>query len=326
MITLLLGADDFSKQEYISSLAQNKESDLVMFSDPDSAPGAGSLLETDLFSRPKIFVLKTMLAEFGAEEVEKCIASPNHIIFSINSLDKRKKENKELLANKKIIVKDFSLPHGRELNDWIIARVKSLGGNISHQAADALAVRLGRDNGKETKIAGKIIAVEEVFNLWQADGEIKKLLAFGAGNEIGVSEISELVSENGEVDVFDLTNAIADNQKQKAMDLLQRFLKEQSASDEKGAIIQLNALLGEQFRNVAMIQDFVASKKSEDEILEATGWKSGRLFVIKKIATKFPAKKIIEFLNKLEALDEELKTSGTPPRVVLDLIVSQLLT
>lgn len=326
MFSLLLGSDDFSKQDLISSLVKDRGTDLVTFSEADQMPHAGQFLETDLFSRPKVFVLQNIMPEFSLAEIEKFILSPNHIVVAVKSLDKRKKENKELVANKKITLRDFTLPHGKELNNWITKRVEFYGGKISKDAVELLAVRLGRDGGKETKIAGKVISVEEIFNLWQADGEIKKLLAFAAGKEIGRQGVLDLVPENWEVDVFDLTNAIADNQKQKAFELLKGFLKEQNASDEKGAIIQLNALLSEQFRNVAMVQDFVASKKSEGEILEATGWKSGRLFVIKKIAARFPAKKIIEFLNKLEALDEELKTSSTPPRVLLDLIVSQLLT
>ena len=227
---------------------------------------------------------------------------------------------------KKITVKEFVLPHGRELNEWIAKRVQYHHGKISKDAVELLAVRLGRDSGKEIKAGGKVVSAEEVFDLWQADGEIRKLMSFAAGAEIGAKEVGELVSENGEVDVFDLTNAIADNQKNRALELLNKFLSEQTGSDEKGGIIKLNALLSEQFRNVAMIQDFLLAKKSEDQILEATGWKSGRLFVIKKIASRFPAKKILDFLTKLSALDEELKTSSTPPRVLLDLIVSQLLT
>jgi DNA polymerase III delta subunit len=326
MITLLLGSDNFSKKEFIDSLVKDKGADLVVFSEGDETPSAGSLMETDLFSKPKVFVLQNITPEFLQADIEKLILSANNIIVSAKTLDKRKKENKELIANAKITVKEFLLPHGRELNEWISDHVKFCGGAMSKEAIDLLAVRLGRDNGKETKIAGKVVSVEEVFDLWQADSEIRKLIAFKAGGEIGEIDVKELVSENGEVDVFDLTNAIGDNQKQKAMELLHRFLKEQTASDEKGAIIQLNALLSEQFRNVAAVQDFMAAKKPENQILELTGWKPGRLFVIKKIAARFGPKKILDFLNKLEALDEELKTSSTPPRVLLDLIVSQLLT
>jgi len=325
MFTLLLGSDDFSKKEFIDSLVKDKGADLVVFSEGDKVPNAGSFLETDLFSKPKVFVLQNIMPEFLQADIEKLIASANNIVISVKSLDKRKKENKDLIANAKITVKEFALPHGKELNDWILKRVKFYGGAMNKEAIDLLAIRLGRDNGKEIKAAGKVVSAEEVFDLWQVDSEIRKLIAYKAGEEINEIDVKELVSENGEVDVFDLTNAIGDNQKQKALEFLHRFLKEQSAGDEKGAIIQLNALLSEQFRNAAAVQDFMAAKKPENQILEMTGWKPGRLFVMKKIAARFPAKKILDFLNKLEALDEELKTSSTPPRVLLDLILAQLL-
>jgi DNA polymerase III delta subunit len=149
-------------------------------------------------------------------------------------------------------------------------------------------------------------------------------LALANGREVSEANVNELAPQNKEVDVFDLTNAIADNQKQKALSLMQDFLFYQSDSDEKTAIIKLNALLSEQFRSVAIVQSFTNEKTSEDIILEKTGWKSGRLFIMKKVAARFNQKIVLDLLNKLAALDEELKTSSTPPRVLLDLIVTQL--
>jgi DNA polymerase III delta subunit len=119
-------------------------------------------------------------------------------------------------------------------------------------------------------------------------------------------------------------HALAEKDK-RALELISKFLQEQTASDEKGSIIQLNALLSEQFRNVYMAQEFLAGKTSEADILDKTGWKSGRLFIMKKIAARFKPQTISETLSKLAALDEELKTSQTPPRVLLDLILAQLL-
>ena len=126
------------------------------------------------------------------------------------------------------------------------------------------------------------------------------------------------------VEGIEIANAIADNHRQEAMALVSRFLKQTAGADQKARTIQLCALLAEQFRNLAALQDFLARRVPETKILEATGWKPGRLFVLKKIVVRFPPDKIWQTLNKLEALDEELKTSSTPPRVLLDLILSQL--
>jgi DNA polymerase III delta subunit len=325
MLTLLLGPDDFSKKEYIGSLAAGTKSEVRVFFDAEDLPSVESLIGQDLFGGAKIFVLKGLVAHFNnAMVLEKLVASKNQIIIIEEKLDKRLVANKALLARKDVKVEEFILPHGKELDKWIIARAKSIGGSINAKAADALAIALGRDDAKETKFGGKVTSVEEVYNLWQAENELKKLVALSNGQEISEADVKELAPSNREVDVFDLTNAIADNQKQKALSLMQDFLFFQTGSDEKGSIIKLNALLSEQFRNVAVVQSFASSKTSEDAILEKTGWKSGRLFIMKKTAARFTPKTVLELLNKLASLDEELKTSSTPPRVLLDLIISQL--
>lgn len=325
MLSLLLGSDDFSKKQYIQELAAKNKADVVFFG-ADEHPLPEELIQADLFSKPKVYELKGLIGKYNTQDIiEKLIASKNHIIIIELKLDKRLTENKQLLANKNIVTKQFDLPHGKELNSWIINRVIQLGGIMEVSAVEALAVALGRDDAKEVKAGGKVVSSEEIYSLWQAESEIQKLMALCQGREISAADVVAVSSVNGEVDVFDLTNAIADNEKHKALELLHKFLIPQSGSDEKGAVIQLNALLSEQFRNVAIVQDFSVRKTSEAEILESTGWKSGRLFIMKKIASRFPAKKVLEFLTKLTALDEELKTGSTPPKVLLDLIVAQLL-
>jgi len=321
---LLLGPDDFSKKGFIDYLATKLNAEVVVFRQDDALPTLSAMFQTDLFSKAKVFVCEGVVPDFSQGFLDFS-QSKNRVVISVASLDKRKKENKELLSNETIEVKEFNLPHSRELDEWILNRVKELGGSINKSAIDLLAKKLGRDDAKETKVGGKVIAVEEVYNLWQADGEIRKLIAFADGREITVEDVSALVSENKEVEAFAISNALGDGKAAEALNLINTFLKDEAGSDEKGAIIQLNALLAEQFRNAAMISDFVARKVSDDDILEKTGWKSGRLFVMKKIASRFPTKKLLETLTKLEALDQELKSSSTPPKVLLDLIISQLI-
>ena len=325
MFIILLGSDNFTKKEYVSTLAKQHKADVEFFVSEEQKPNLADFFGQDLFSKTKIICLENLLAgyEYQSGVAAKLAASKNYILFLETKLDKRITGNKQWLADKAGEVKEFILPHGKELDNWLIGRAKQLGGVISLKAADLLAKKLGRDEAKETKAGGKVVAVEEIYNLWQADSEIQKLLAYVREREITEADVNNLVSENIEVDVFALTNAIADGQKQKTMELLSQLFKDQNIADAKSSAIKLNALLSEQFRNIAMVQDFSLRKISEDEILEKTGWKSGRLFVMKKIASRFSAKIIMETLNKLAALDDELKTGSTPPRVLLDLILAQ---
>lgn len=356
MIHILLGPDDYSKKSFIAALVnpvrdddagklastfmspdlsppasftafsngvKDQSADLVVYHQDDELPGALRLTETDLFSRRKVFVFDGVMPELQ-DKLEDLITSKNSIVISVESLDKRKKENKDLLANKDIIVKEFNLPHGMELNKWIENRVGELGGKIAKPAVDELAVRLGRDNAKEIKVAGKVISTGEVYSLWQADSEIKKLMAYAQGRQIEIEDVQAIVPENLEVDAFEIINAISEGKKSQALNLMQKFLRADSASDEKTAVIHLNALLSDQMRSLAITQDFIKSKISDTEIIKRTAWKSGRLYIMKKLAGRLRPQKVLTTLPKLEALDEELKTSQTSPRVLLDMILAQI--
>ena len=323
MLSIYLGSDDFSKKQSVEALAEKQKAKAVFLIQPESLP-MGELRGQDLFGGKKVFVLQDAIKLLDEHNLPELIQSPNQIVLIEQKIDKRSSFNKSLLNNKSITVKEFNLPHGQELNKWITNRVKELGGKIEAQAVEVLAVNLGRDEAKETKFGGKVVDVQEVYSLMEANNEIQKLLAYAGQGEISVQMVKDLVPGKHEADVFDLTNAIGENNRQRAYQLLEVFLQSENAADEKGKIIQLNALLSEQFRNMAMVQDYVTRRVSEGEILAQTGWKSGRLFVMKKLASNFPPKKVLDVLNKLSLLDEELKTSSTPPRVLLDLIFSQV--
>ncbi len=325
MLSIYLGPDDFTKRQELAELAKKGSLEVQTFRGPQELPNAQVFLEQNLFSKPKLFILEDVQPAVLDSALGKIAQSPNHVVLCAPSVDKRVKVNKEILDNKAVTVKEFLLPHGKELDQWLIARARKAGATLSPKAADALARALGRDSCKETKFGGKVVSVEEAFTLWQAESELQKLLAYADGGEITPDAVQALVETGVQADALEITNAIADSDKLKTIQLIQRFLKDNTSADEKGGIIQLNALLSEQFRNVAMIQDFVQRRVPEEEILAKTGWKSGRVFVMKKIAGRFPAARVIDALNKLEHLDEELKTSQTPPRVLLDLILVQLM-
>jgi DNA polymerase III delta subunit len=324
MLSIFLGPDDFSKKEQIKSLAGQTQAELEFFYEDDDLPQVTHLTAQNLFSQPKVVVLENLVNKLNlSQSKEQLIQTSNYVILTEEKLDKRTSLYKILSSDKKIKIQEFFLPHGGQLNRWIEARVKSLGGAINKDAIELLAIKLGRDEAKQTKLGGKIVEVMEEYNLWQAENEIKKLLALACGRTINKDDVQNLVHYNIEIDALQIANAIAENNKQKTLNLINSFLVNQSAVDQKSAVLQLAALLSEQFRNVALTQDFLAERIPDAEILKKTSWKNGRLFIMRKISQRFTLQKVLDFLKKLENLDQELKTSSTPPRVILDLIVSQ---
>ncbi len=330
MLYLLLGQDDFGKRQYLQKAHQESGAgESRVFSAEDENLSWSILTSQDLFSKSKTFILESCFKQLEKQDAEPDISalmqSPNHIFILEEKLDKRIGLSKKLLAAPGVKTVQFDLPHQGSFDAWIMARAKELGGNMSAAAANLLAKKLGRDDFQETKVQGRVVDVREVFSLWQADAEIRKLISLAAGEEIGQAEVEDIVHAEIEVDSIEIANAIADNDRRQALSLVDQFLTQAAGADHKAGVIQLSALLAEQFRNIAAVQDFTARKLPEAKILEITGWKPGRLFVVKKIASRFAAPKVLQTLLKLEALDTELKTSSTPPRVLLDLILSQLL-
>jgi DNA polymerase III delta subunit len=326
MLSFFLGPDDFSKKEYLDKLALESGAEREIYLAEDEAPEVLHFIEQNLFLKPKLFILDGLFSRlnYSEKDWDRLIACQNRVAVVEDTLDRRVSQNKKLLSNKAVEVKEFQLPHGKELNVWILQRVKALGRQIAKPAVEALAKRLGRDDFMEMKASGKTIAVKEIFSLWQIKNEIDKLVFFAAGREISEQDVNLLVSENSEISSFEIANAIGEGKKNLALSLVDRFLLQQAAADEKISVMQLNALLAEQFRNVSMVQDFLRRRVPEKGILEKTAWKSGRLFVMKKIARQFTAEKVLTLLGKLYALDEELKTLSTPPKVLLNLILAQL--
>jgi DNA polymerase III delta subunit len=323
MLNFLLGPDGFSKEEYVVSEAARIGAVIERYYSDGELP-VQSFLQQDIFSKLKCFVLLDAVKRLFVRNdlLENLMETKNSIFVVESKLDKRIAAVKHLLSDKRVQVKDFQLPHGKELDLWIIKRAQKKGVKLSQSVADYLAKKLGRDEAVETKFGGRVVEVREAFTLWQADSELNKLAAFSGKEAVSEADVDSLVSQNWEIDVLTIVDAIATNQKQRTLSSVGRFLNR--GGDEKSLIIQLNALLSEQFRNIAMTQGFLAERVSDAKILELTGWKSGRLFIMKKNAAKFNFAKVFDLLEKFRHLDQELKSSSIPPRVLLDLILSQL--
>jgi hypothetical protein len=61
------------------------------------------------------------------------------------------------------------------------------------------------------------------------------------------------------------------------------------------------------------------------EIIKATGFTPGRVFVYKKLSRSFAPQKLLEALRKLEALDGELKSTTGPAALQFLLTVQGLM-
>lgn len=320
MLYLLLGPDDFSKKLYLNSLAKEMGADLEFFLYEKSAD-LGKLSEQELFGKPKLFVLENLIVKIISENsLEHLVKLTNQIIFLEDKLDKRFNENKEILENKKITVKEFPLPTGLGLISWIEKRVNALGGSIETEAAKNLSFHFeGLSSGG--------YGYTPAFSLWQVDLEIQKLLAFAENKTISKEAVRNLATGEAEINIFKISDAVAAKNIVLAQNLISEFLASQSSADAKNSILFLSTILAEQFRNILAVQNLQKAGQSQEAIAKTAGWKKvGRVSVMERLGAGFTVEKIKSFLEKLSLLDQEMKLSSSPPRVVFDLVLIQLMT
>ncbi len=317
MLHLLLGKDYFAKKSYISELAKQNQAAQVWYS-LQTMPVPSSFLEQSLFKISQIIVLENCLADQTLfDALPMFHNSSDQFVVVEEKVDKRKTAIINLLKLPNLAIKEFVVPREpQELAKWVSAHAKNESIEITPDAVSELVIRLG---------FGRAVGFETPEpDVWQIHNELKKLAAFAGTEKITKENVELLVVDQNTPQVWDIIDALGKRQSAQVLTLLQNFLAADTTSDEKAKIIQFNALLADQFRSLLLVRSAMQQGIPDAEILSATGWKSGKLFMVKKNAAAFDEKVLVNTLTKLEALDIELKTSSIPPKVLIDLISSQI--
>ncbi|MBU6447484.1 hypothetical protein KGQ24_01410 [Patescibacteria group bacterium] len=343
MLYLLLGSDDFSKKEFVEDLKSKNGAQAVIFDGAGDL--AGLAMSGDLFGGKKIIIAREYFSgkssaadgqdgqTAAADLIKQLKAAQNEVVFIEEKLDKRKTETKKLLASKDLKVVEFEIPQGAEFKAWVLARAKKLGLSFAAVALDVFLHRLtGQENigvgGYGAGGAGygaPVFGSQVLYDLWQADSELRKLQVFAGSAAISAEDVEALVPENIDDNIFKITNAIGDKNRALAVRYLTDYMDRYAGSDEKSKVISLSGLLAEQFRSILAFADLQEQGRSERDIAEATGFAPGKMFVYKKLAKAFGRDKASQTLRKLELLDEEIKTTQGPAALQFFMIIESAL-
>lgn len=340
-IHLFFGTDDFTMWEEIKKEKKKftekfSELNIVDLDFDDhglnetekSVSLKNALLTNSLFGSDKLVVLRNFLGgqekketvkndEFEKiilEYLENSIKSINLFFIQTKFPDKRKKIYKKLVKLEKdnlVVIKEFIIPCGFELNKWIKNRVNLLGGKISSQAIEDLTLVLGKGLGQK----GKSGRMEEVYDLWQVNNEIEKLINFKSGQEITAEDVNLLVKAKIDPNIFKLIDAIGNRDKKRAINLLQGQIENQANE------IYLLTMFVYQFRNLIKIKDLLEQRRSIQEISSLTKMHP---FVIQKSVEqcqKFSLAELKKIYRKLLDAEIAIKSGKMKPRLVLDLLV-----
>ena len=199
----------------------------------------------------------------------------------------------------KVFLREFALPKGPQMANWIRAQAKERGGDFSHPAAALLGSFVG-DNPR------------------LATQEIEKLLAYvDYQRPIEPDDVEYLVAYAGETSVFDMVDALGARDGREAQRLLHRLL-------EGDDTLQLLGMVVRQFRLLLLTRELLDAGYRDSEI--ATAIKSPP-FVVRKLmgqVRNFSLPQLEAIYHKLLDIDEAIKTGQTDGDIALDTFIAAL--
>lgn len=259
-----------------------------------------------LFAENKLIIVKEILSSKKADDFKDLVEQNNIVndqdIFLViweRLSGSKLKTASFLLKNKDIKQKEFILPKGKKLESWTEKEFTERGATINSGALNKL---ITYTNGDVMRLAG----------------EIDKLVAFKGKGMVTEKEIDQLVIPDIERNVFELTDAILANNKDKAFTVLEKSLND---STNKDVVINTLAVVVAQFRNLIIIKDLMDRGVPVPQIASKAGMHP---FVVKKSVPalqRFSLEKLTHIYEKLSSLDVTLKSKNINPLLLFDLFL-----
>ncbi|MFA5994165.1 MAG: DNA polymerase III subunit delta [Parcubacteria group bacterium] len=206
------------------------------------------------------------------------------------------------LLSKIAKVQDFEKLIGTKLNKWIVEKVQTENpdAGISPAALEKLIIFVGSDTSSLNQ-------------------ELQKLLDFSDGKIIQEQDVELLVKSNADSSIFSMMDALANNNKKEALQLLHEHLKKGEDA------FYIFSMIIYQFRNLLKVAD-AKDQYHNDEyaIAKAMGLHP---FVVKKSLQQlrnFPMMQLKNIYQYLGELDGQAKTGKIDIKLALDKFIVEL--
>jgi len=225
---------------------------------------------------------------------------PNHVclIFSEAEIDKRNKAVDIVKENGLIVEFEYRKPD--ELAAWAVKMARKQGCEMDAKTSAYLVEYC--DSG-----------MDDVLN------EINKLCAYVAGRKkITQEDIERVCTRSIKSRIFDLTDAIARLQADKALAILDDMIA------LKEPIPRIIFMIAKQLRQMLQINLMLKEGATRDEITEKLGL--NRYFAAKTInqARMFPIEKLEKAIETGLALDMAIKTGRIRDRAAVELMITHM--
>lgn len=191
-------------------------------------------------------------------------------------------------------------PEERDLPEWVLRRAKQKGGAIERDAAFDLATSIGR-------------------NLRLLDSELDKLVTYrGGAGAIRREDVRLLTPYTQEANIFDMVDAIGQQDGAKAVRLLAELQRDGAAP------LYLLSMVVRQFRILVQVADQMSLGLGKEEIAKAIGLHPFPTQKAMEQCRRWRMSDLEAAYDKLLATDLAIKTGKLPDDLALDLLVVEL--
>ncbi len=348
------GNDDFTKAELLRAekealRAQNPNADIQDFDflDVDSRLEMEGRIEnalrgSSLFSPEKLVVIrnyyasqrkshrqapvsdeaesasgkKSGLEDFLLQQLDRLGAGDRLYLWEARPLNKSTRLSKKLETMFKAgeaLRQEFTLPVGFKLDVWLEERSRRLGGMIGKPELDHLATLLGK--GMEQKERGEVVAA---YDLYQAAGELDKLIAYANGRPITRADIDLLVSVSYDMNIFALIGCIARRDKARALTLLSGQI-EQGFNEN-----YILTMLVFHFRSLITVKSLLGRGLGPEEIALVAHLNPWVAQESARTARGLREEDLVRVYEKLYGADLSIKTGKLEPELALDILLAAI--
>jgi DNA polymerase-3 subunit delta len=231
-------------------------------------------------------------------------AETTALVFVSDALDNRR--NIATMLRKTCQVVSFDPMDEREAAPrWISDYVSRAGCFIEPQAAAYLVGMVGVD-------------------LTRLSNELDKLINYaGEKGRIGKPEIDLMVLNSREHSNFELTDAILDGDRRRALSLLDRIYANASERPETLSLMILGAIASN-YRKMLAAKELMRKNAPNSEVAKAVGMPPFAVTRLNERVRKIDVERIMRGIARIAETDLALKTSLATPRLQIEVLICEL--
>jgi DNA polymerase-3 subunit delta len=225
------------------------------------------------------------------------------LVFDSPALDKRRNIATMLVKFCEVVSFD-ALDERDAAPRWIMEYVARRSGAIDSATAAFLIGMVGTE-------------------LQQLSTELDKLLTYvGERGRITKQDVELLVRYSREHSNFELTDALLEGNRKRALTLLEHIYE--NVSDKQGLSVMILGAIARSYRNLLISKELMQQNAPNSEVAKAVGMSPFAVTHLNEKARRMETARILHAMQRIAATDVALKTSMGTPRLQIELLISEL--